>query len=152
MRRSSLVAALALMTAACGGAEKGAFGGTWTGTRSVAPVGDGGAGPTAFVPGMLVAIGDDGHGSLRLNGLVPARVTSATTFEALPVTFATTYGPGYQGPGRGTTTVTGGSGRLTATGGLSITLDFAEDEGGTVTTYRATYTLERGGVGAGSSL
>jgi len=149
MRSWSIVAVLAMMTAACGGAEKGAFAGTWAGTKSIAVD----AGPAALVPGMLVAISDDGHGSLRLNGLAPARITSATTFEALPVTFATTYGPGYQGPGQGTTTVTGGAGRLTATDSLTITLDFAEDEGGTVRTYRATYTLERStAAGAGSSL
>jgi len=136
MRRLGVLAVVVLMTA-CGGAEKSAFAGTWAGTKSIAPSSE------SSVPHMLVGISDDGHGALRLNGLAPARVTSATTFEALPVTFATIYGPGYMGPGNGTTTVTGGTGQLTGTNSLSITLDFSENDAGVVTTYQATYTLER---------
>jgi hypothetical protein len=89
MRRLSGLAVVALMTA-CGGAEKSAFDGTWTGTKSMTL--SSGSGSTALVPGVTVGISDDGHGSLRLNGRAPARVTSADTFEALPVTFSTIYG------------------------------------------------------------
>lgn len=148
MRQLSLVSVTVLLLTACGGAEKSAFEGSWRGSKSIGALGASSTDPTAFVPDMLIVISDDGHGALQLNGFAPAQVTSPDTFRALPVTYQTIFGPGYQGPGDATTSVTGGVGRLTGSNSLIITLTFSENTAGIGAFYEATYDLQRQGNAA----
>lgn len=81
-------------------------------------------------------------------------MASASTFDSVTGTFPTIYGPGYQGPGHGTTTITAGAGQLTGADGLTLTVDKTETElNGTSVSYREVFTLQRSaGTGTGSSL
>jgi len=149
MRPRLMTTALALAIGCGSAGTESAFEGTWAGSKLLVTE----AGTSAVAQDIVVSISDDGHGNLELNGLAPARVTSDRTFEALTVTFPTIYGPGYRGPGNGTTSVTGGAGVLaTGADGLTITLDFTETEAGVARTYHAIYTLHRSAAPGGSSL
>jgi hypothetical protein len=117
------------------------FEGVWTGAVALF---DAGGEQTASAAGVIVGIRAAGDRTLVLNEVATARATSATAFEALAGAFPTIYGPGYQGPGGGTTTITGGTGRLTADGELTLTVErtAAELDGSAVQT-RAVYTMRR---------
>ncbi len=148
--RRSIFGLVLLGLVGCGGtsATPTAFSGTWAGNMVLL---DAAGNQTGFAAGVTVGIRDAAPATISLNEVATGRVTSPSQFDSVTGTFPTIYGPGYQGPGQGTTTITAGSGHLLGDT-LTITIDETETDG-TTTSYREVFTLRRSGsAGPPSSL